>query len=88
MATRKVDGDFGTLSQFVRLIVVLVNICGGIFAAEEGHGPEDINFVTEEGESAAEEEELARTLCSQTAIFFDITLRGKRTPQPPRDFEK
>ena len=83
MATRKVDSDFGRFSQLARLIVVLVNICGRIFAAEEGHGPEDINFVTEEGESAEEEEEeLARPLCSQTAIFFDIT------PQSPRDFEK
>ena len=50
MAAGKMEENHGAFFHFVRLIT-LVNICGGAFAAEEGHGPTDINFVTEEGES-------------------------------------
>ena len=53
MAAGKMEKKFGAFLQCVRLIT-LANICGrgGVFAAEEGHGPEDINFVIEEeGES-------------------------------------
>ena len=52
MAAGKMEDKFGAFLQCVRLIT-LANICGrgGVFAAEEGHGPEDLNFVIEEGES-------------------------------------
>ena len=55
MAAGEMRDKYGTFLLTVRLIT-LVNICGreAVLAAEEGHGPEDINFVTEEGESGIE----------------------------------
>ena len=39
------------LGAFLQCVALTI-ICGrGSLAAEEGHGPEDINFVIEEGES-------------------------------------
>ena len=67
MAAGKMENKFGVFLQCVRLIT-LANICGrgGVFAAEEGHGPEDINFVIEEeGESdiGALDSQTARARC-------------------------
>ena len=65
MAAGEMRDKYGTFLLTVRLIT-LVNICGreAVLAAEEGHGPEDINFVTEEGELDIE------ALDSQTASCF------------------
>ena len=76
MAAGKMEDKFGAFLQCVRLIT-LANICGrgGVFAAEEGHGPEDINFVIEEeGESDIG----ALDFQTEQEMRFDSALRGEK----------
>ena len=59
-------------------LIALTIICGrGSLAAEEGHGPEDINFVIEECES--NKATFAPEVLSHELPFEDITILGKRT---------
>ena len=71
------EDKLGAFLQYVGLIALTI-ICGrGSLAAEEGHGPEDINFVIEEGESNTAT--FAPKVLSHEPPFEDITIRGKRT---------
>ena len=71
MAEGKMEEKFGALLR----LITLVNVCGrgGVHAAEEGHGPEDINFVVEEGESVRHR---SLGFPNREMLFDDIALRG------------
>ena len=76
-AAEKMEDKLGVFLQCVGLIALTI-ICGrGSLAAEEGHGPEDINFVIEEGESNTAT--FAPEVLSHELPFEDITILGKRT---------
>ena len=78
-AAEKMEDKLGAFLQCVGLIT-FANFCGrGALAAEEGHGPEDINFVIEEGES--NKATFAPEVLSHELPFEDITILGKNTPR-------